>query len=738
MLAGGEITPEGDLYTGWAEYELLFGRALRPWDQPTRILPDPGLPELSSALSDGPVVYRETVFAVAVGGRPVAYDTVRVVNRSSRAQVARLAMGIAYTRGRQLPGAHGTLTGAYRYERPVTDQPLGYYSQPGQPFSTAFVYSTGGRDLVRSGLLLARGPAAPSRSLGAPAGRAPGHAPGGVRGRVHADARSTVHDSRLFAVRLGPHHAASFTWQIPLEPPAAGSAADRQLDAVPPTAARSRLRRGWREEEASMMRISLPERRVVAAYEAAIVEMLQSRYLTAQGWAQASNKLQYQAVWLRDAALETQALDLAGLHSQASANLAFLDGFQRADGLFISRPGQYDGLGQALWALAEHAQLTRDPSYAAAQLGRMQKAIDWLWQATLNDPLGLLPASDPGDDELAYGHITGDDVWTAAGLRSAVADAALAGRADLAAGWRAVDERFEASLRRAASAAVARAGHLPPVLDAVGGQDWGNYGAAYPVEVLAARSPAVQATLEWAQRHMSQGLPTYYGGQSLHDYLGFALFQTGLEAGDVSDAIAGLYAELAHTTSTLGGWEWNVSPLGFRGTPTDMAPHGAFAADYVSLLRNMLVGERAKSEIRLLAGASPAWLAPGKRVAVSGASTAYGSVSFVERSSPHKETLTWHASLAPGARLTWALPAWARHVRVSGGRLLGVATVAGRAGDAGRWLVALPASSGSISATFAGWRPRRSYAMAVASLNRFYRRHGRAAPLVRMSALGYR
>ena len=41
MLASAEVTPEGDLYTGWAEYELRFGRRLAVWDQPTRTLPDP-------------------------------------------------------------------------------------------------------------------------------------------------------------------------------------------------------------------------------------------------------------------------------------------------------------------------------------------------------------------------------------------------------------------------------------------------------------------------------------------------------------------------------------------------------------------------------------------------------------------------------------------------------------------------------------------------------------------------
>ena len=83
LAAGAEVTPEGDLYTGWAEYELRFGRRLRAWNQPTRTLPDPGVPLLSSTLADGPVRYTVTLFAVPVGGRPVAYETVRAENGSA-------------------------------------------------------------------------------------------------------------------------------------------------------------------------------------------------------------------------------------------------------------------------------------------------------------------------------------------------------------------------------------------------------------------------------------------------------------------------------------------------------------------------------------------------------------------------------------------------------------------------------------------------------------------------------
>jgi hypothetical protein len=700
MISGAEITPEGDLYTGWAEYELRYGRRLAAWNQPTRMLPNPAMPLLSSTLSDGSVSYTQTIFAVPLAGRPVAYETVTASNAAGGPREAQVAMAVAYTRGRQIRGVHGLKTGAYRYERPATGQPAGFYDQPGQSYSPTFEYSVRGRDLDRSGLLLARGPATSSRPLRTP----------------EASGLTAPHDARLYRVLLQAHGQASLTWQVPLDPPSAGASVDAALDEKPLSAARADFDRLWDAEEAGMMQIGVPESKVVATYRAAIAELLSSRYQTAAGWVQATNKLQYQAFWIRDVAMQTDALDLAGLHTQAAQNLAFMDTFQQPDGLFISRAGQYDGLGQALWVLDQHAQLAQDPAYAAAQLTRIGAAVNWLATATAIDPLGLLPPGNPQDDELAQGHITGDDLWAAAGLKAAIAVAALAGRGDLVADWQVVDERFEASLREALAAAVARAGHIPPVLDATSGQDWGNYYAAYPVAVLAARSPAVSATMAWARAHMVEGLPTYDNGHSLHDYLGFSVFETELAAGETSEAVAGLYSELVHTTSTDGGWEWDVAPFGSRESTVDLAPHGTFAADYVALLRNMLVAEDADGGVRLLAGASPALLAPGRHITVTAAPTDHGIVSFTERSTSRGETLTWRSGLATGTALWWMLPAWARHARTPAGPLDGRT-------------VALPARSGSITVAFDGRRPAQSYQLAVAALNAAYRAHGRSAPL---------
>jgi len=215
---------------------------------------------------------------------------------------------------------------------------------------------------------------------------------------------------------------------------------------------------------------------------------------------------------------------------------------------------------------------------------------------------------------------------------------------------------------------------------------------------------------------MAEGLPTYLDGRELHDYLGFRIFQTELAAGDAADAIAGLYAELVHTTSTDGGWETGIAPFGGRASATNLAPHGTFAAEYVALLRNVLVMEDPTGGVELLAGASPAWLGPGQHITVTAAPTDHGVISFTERSTRSGETLKWQSTLTSGTPLKWVLPGWARNARTPDGPVSGGA-------------IALHGDSGSLTVTFAGRRPAQSYARAVAALNVAYRAHHRPAPL---------
>jgi hypothetical protein len=434
------------------------------------------------------------------------------------------------------------------------------------------------------------------------------------------------------------------------------------------------------------------------------------RYPAAEGgWVQAVNKLQYNSFWLRDAAIIANAFDLAGLHDLAAQDLEFFPYWQQDDGLFISRTGQHDGLGEALWAIGQHALRTHDRSFAADMLGPVRRAMSWFEREHATEPLGLMPVGEPKDNELTTGHITGDDFWAAYGVQSAIALASLAGRDDLAQSWTTDLAGFVTDLRaRLAYAESLTGGWIPPALEANGGEDWGNLWAAYPDQtVLAPGDPAVTATIRHARAHFREGIATYFHGRLLHDYLGFRVFETELLRGEQAEVVDGLYSELAHTTNTNGGFETGVRRRGRRDIDENLAPHGWFAAEYVDLLRNMLIRERGTNLV-LMSAVSPTWLLPGRHIAVRGADTTRGQIDFTLRSIHGGALLHWNAKLFAGTKLVWPVPAGVRDVLAPGltpdGRNIVLPAAAGRLRVHWRLIGPFPTYRGTVRRVMAAYR----------------------------------
>ncbi|HXD66547.1 MAG TPA: hypothetical protein VNV17_18130 [Solirubrobacteraceae bacterium] len=701
--ASGEITPDGDVYTGWAEYGLAVGNGLQPWAQPTRILPRPYVPLFLSRLTRGGISYTQQVFTIPIDGQPVTYLSLSAHNDTGRRLTAQAALQVEYSRGREVTGFHGVPTGAYRYERPATTPADGFFFQLGATFDPRWQYSVAGRDVLRDGLLLVRGPRG-GRSLSTP----------------DSDSPVAAHAKEGYFRSLPAGADIRWTWQIPLEPPEDTSAVARAVDAVSFSAALARLVDFWRRQERGMTQIDVPETRVDDIYAANAVEILQSRYQTASGWVQGVNRLQYQSYWIRDSSVDTVALDDIGLHADAAQNLAFLPRWQQPDGLYISRAGQQDGIGQALWELAQHALLTHSAAYARRQLTNVAAAVGWIARVSAVDSLGLLPPSTIQDDELLTGsHITGDNVWAAVGLRSAVDLARLAGESTLADGWHAIDLRFERALDAAIARASARTGHVPPGLDHAGGFDWGNYWVSYPLPILGPRSRPVQATIRWANAHSREGIATYADGALLHDYLGFPIYETELQSGDVPAALNGFYAEVVHTTAPGLGWEDGPTPYGGRKAELNLAPHGAFAGQVVTMLRNMLVRDDGTA-VELLSGDSPAWMHPGDSISVRDAPTRFGTISFT-LDMPRVgsgATLRWSRTSGFSAPLLWVLPYWIKRAQLPDGRVVGRS-------------LRLRGASGSVTVVWHASLPSLSVAHATAQLNAGYGAHDEASPLVR-------
>jgi hypothetical protein len=215
----------------------------------------------------------------------------------------------------------------------------------------------------------------------------------------------------------------------------------------------------------------------------------------------------------------------------------------------------------------------------------------------------------------------------------------------------------------------------------------------------------VERTMRHARSRFAEGIATYNNRRSLHDYLGFRVFQTDLAAGKQMRSVDGLYSELVHTTATNGGFETGVRVYGSRATDDNMTPHGWFAAEYVSYLRNMLVREDGTG-LTLMSALSPAWVGHGKTVSVRNAPTNFGRVSFTLESTGSSARLKWRAFVPNGTRLRWPLPSFAREAK-------------------GRRTIVLPGRSGALTVHWKLKPAHASFARSVAALKAAYRRHGR-------------
>ena len=220
------------------------------------------------------------------------------------------------------------------------------------------------------------------------------------------------------------------------------------------------------------------------------------------------------------------------------------------------------------------------------------------------------------------------------------------------------------------------------------------------------------ATLARARASFREGLATYGPKRRLHAYIGFRVFETELLRGEQRRVVQGLYDELAHTTSTHGAAEIMAPASSADVVQDNLAPHGWFAAEYVELLRTMLVREEGAG-LELFSAVAPGWIAPGRQVALRAAPTVHGPVTAVLRGEPGGARLSWVARVARGVPLRWRLPQGATGVRIGARAVRGpVVRLPARRGSLRvRWRLPAGPSYASVVAPYV----RRATARAAAA-----------------------
>ena len=308
---------------------------------------------------------------------------------------------------------------------------------------------------------------------------------------------------------------------VPSQPVADGTPAALELRAAPFTAHRDAMLRAWKATFARAMQLVLPERRVQDAYYASLMHILLPRYQLPDGdWVQPVNKLRYHAFWLRDASVMTQALDLAGCTARrartspssiAGSTPTASSSRARASSTATARRCGRSASTRCAAATAS-SRATALPSLGAR--GRLART-----RAPRADELGLVPPSDPRDNELVAGHLAGDDFWAVAGLEAAVGVARMLGDDARARDWsgRARRRCARPCASASADAAARNGGAIPPALDRDGrprlGQPLGRVAGAGARPVVGARhahaGPRARALPRGARdlRRVSQPAP---------------------------------------------------------------------------------------------------------------------------------------------------------------------------------------------------------------------------------------
>ncbi len=446
-----------------------------------------------------------------------------------------------------------------------------------------------------------------------------------------------------FALDLPPRKAESYEFVMPMtgmEPTPEAAAVLRGRDwKAAHNAARDEWKRLYQTEVVS---VRLPDRDAEEAFYASVANML----VLKDGDALIPGSFGYNAFWTRDAAYMIDACLRAGLIETARKAAELWTGFQKNSGEFPSMgsggPREWDGQGQATFAFVQVYRYTRDRQWLARVFPHIVKGAEFIdrirregmTDANKGTPLwGILTPSVSAEDlGPPDWHSYWDDFWCIRGLQDALFAADELGEHQAAGQIRATLTALHESTRESIRQVMSREkiDWIPVAPESAGssGRARGTSPAIWPGGAFDPDDPIIQRSFDvyWDQQ-IAPRQGGYWHGAGPWPYAGLALAHCYLNLGQPERSHTMLRWALDHQ-SAPGVYGWAELADGktnlFLGGDI---PHGWAAAEYVSLVRDMLVREVGNA-IHLAAGVTPAWLEHGKRVELGRAKTTFGAVEY--------------------------------------------------------------------------------------------------------------
>lgn len=470
-----------------------------------------------------------------------------------------------------------------------------------------------------------------------------------------------------YELDLDPNSSRTIVALMPLEPTA--GIEDRTNEIIVPAALsadttrqlRERAASDWRARLDRGMRVTLPDDKINAAFEANKTHLL----LLHDGASITPGPYLYHRFWIRDAAYMLNALDKLGYHAETAEVLKTFRRQVQKDGFFHSQEREWDANGQALWTLVEHARLSGDWEIIHDEYWSILNMAHWIDAArqrtkTADHPphWGLLPAGFSAEHLGPPNYYYWDDFWGMAGLREAARAAGFFALSLDAARLREQFEAFRGDVDRSL-ARVAERLHTPLVPAAPDRAPdaamIASLAALYPTRVFEPSDPRIVATMRALKEiaWLEDAFFHHVGHTSFGTYLSLhmaecLLFQRDPAAWPIIEWV------LRHASPTFG-WAEGIHPVTRHGGMGD-GLHGWASADWIHVIRNAMLFE--EGDTLVLTPALPAeWTAETTVMRVDRASTYFGEVNYTIAFGLHAATLVLKASWRQRpTSIEWNLP----------------------------------------------------------------------------------
>jgi hypothetical protein len=463
-----------------------------------------------------------------------------------------------------------------------------------------------------------------------------------------------------YKLDLFAHQSAAYDFALPLGDAQIGPDQTARVASLNFFDRETRVRQAW-AEQLGQVDVSLPDRQLTDAFYAAISHLLMAR---GDGTIFSGPTAEH-AVWVRDSAYITMALDRAGQAKAVPPILKFLASVQLPSGReppIVEANGlprqplktEWDAQGELIHQIVDYAIQNGDDAYLRQMYPVIQGAARFQQQqideasipSLVGTPFyGILPAGESAEDLYnSHWHHNWDDFWALTGFADAASAARRLGFAADAAQFTAQEATLRANVL---SSIMHSNAPLGPYYIWDGPEDTGSTAMArsstpaiWPEEVLDPSSALVRGSFD---RYFQTWVAPYGGayhhyGNDFWPYAGLDLAHIYWRLGMDDRAWSMLDWVMSHQTSpNLYAWGEVVDPKRFDVVSGDL-PHSWMSAELILFVREIVLGETADA---FTIGPYPTtWLQPGANVSVHHLPTRFGEAGYVLTRSTDGQTIS--------------------------------------------------------------------------------------------------